>query len=486
MNYFVNPPYIKKNKLKYKLNYKFTKLFRNYKNRIFFNKHKNFKLIFTFLSYNTEILKKINIDLFDNIIISNKNQYKLLNKHVNNKKIILIPAIPKEYEIKNKNSNDKKIGGILSPICKSSNIKKSIDIAIKDGCTKIYLFGYMKDPIFYNKEISQIIKNYNGKIKYYNSISKDKIYNLVTDIYDYSTNRATDLLEKECKLLDISLHTENKYDEDILPNLKEIFTTKDIEEDFYKILNKLKNHEHFAFTRYSDGELFILQNKELILDTKFIKIGDKNINGKGYSKEDHKHFDPKEHSFYKNKLVESFQFEKENYYKGISCKCCVKKEDYEWQFENENGLKNTKFQNLTWANLLINKNYERFITDMYPVLTEYKVVFVCNEKADLSSLPFVIKEFKVGYNAMINDYPQIEDIKKWISENNVKDYLFLFAASSFSELAIKELFEFNDQNTYMDIGTALNMFMNMKNDRGYLGEYWCGNFGNDLKRKCIW
>ena len=229
-----------------------------------------------------------------------------------------------------------------------------------------------------------------------------------------------------------------------------------------------------------------MQNKELILDDKLIKVDGKQLKG-GYKKEDFKNFNPNEHSFYKDKLIESFIFNKKNYFKGIACKCCVTKEDYEWQFKELLGdIKSEENKNLSWANIFINFNYEKFINLMYPLFSEYETVFVCNEKANLTPMPFVVKDFRVGYNAMINDYPQIEDMKRWIDENNIEGYLFLFAASSFSELAIHQLYEHNDKNTYLDIGTGLNMFMDMRNDRGYLDEYWHGNGNSYLNRKCVW
>lgn len=257
---------------------------------------------------------------------------------------------------------------------------------------------------------------------------------------------------------------------------------KKIENDFYKLLDLLKKHESFAFNRFSDGELFILQNKELILDHNLVQVGEK-VYGHTYTKEDFKHYDPKEHGFYRERLVDSFVFDKCNYFKGICCRCCTSDKDFEWQFEML-GEKNNP--NLTWANLLVNANYPRFINEMYPIFSEYKTVFICNELADLSAMPFVVKEFRVGYNAMINDYSKIDDIKRWILENNIQGYLFLFSASSFSKMAIHQLYSVSDKNTYIDVGTCLNIFMNMKQDRSYLKEFWLGEPGKDLKKNCVW
>jgi hypothetical protein len=251
--------------------------------------------------------------------------------------------------------------------------------------------------------------------------------------------------------------------------------------DFYKLLNLLKAGEPFAFNRFSDGELYILQDKELVLDAKQVKVGEKISEGI-YKQEDHKRFHPEEHSFYRDRLIDAFKFQKKNYFNGLSCRCCVGEENFQWQldFHGQTDL------NFTWANLLVNGNYPRFIREMYPIFNNYKTVFVCNEKADLSVLPFIAKDFRVGYNAMINDYGLIETMKKWIDENEIAGYLFLFSASSFSKMAIHQLYEHSDKNTYIDVGTTLNPFMNMRLDRTYLKSFWLGTKGRDLDKICIW
>ena len=40
---------------------------------------------------------------------------------------------------------------------------------------------------------------------------------------------------------------------------------KNFREDFFKLKRKLGNKENFAFSRFSDGEMYILQNKEVVL-----------------------------------------------------------------------------------------------------------------------------------------------------------------------------------------------------------------------------
>jgi hypothetical protein len=252
-------------------------------------------------------------------------------------------------------------------------------------------------------------------------------------------------------------------------------------EHFVKLVDKLRNGEHFAFARYSDGELYILQNVELKLDQGVIQIGNK-VQGGVYQSPDFKHFNPKEHAFYQQKLVEAFQHRQLNYYKGISCSCCVGKDNFDWQVNLHGG----DDESLTWANLWVNGNYPLFISVVLPIFYSKKCVFVGNDKADISTFPFFVKDFRVGYNAMINDYDKIETIKTWIREHNIQDHVFLFSASTFSNLAIYELFKEFPNNSYIDIGTCLAPMMKMPVERGYLKAFWNYSPNEDIKKLCIW
>jgi hypothetical protein len=256
---------------------------------------------------------------------------------------------------------------------------------------------------------------------------------------------------------------------------------KDFKQHIQLFKQKLINREPFAFARYSDGELFILQNKKLKLDNGLIQVGN-NVTPGFYKAQDFKHFDPIEHKDFRNKLLEAFTHRQSNYYKGISCRCCVGDESFNEQINIHGG--DNEF--LTWANLFVNSNYPTFIEEILPVLQTYDTIMTCHHDANLDKLEFVIKDFRIGYNAMINDYSKIQDIKNWIDQENITGKLFLFSASTFSNLAIYELFKHNPTNTYLDIGTCLTPFMNMPMERSYLQEYWFQNPGQDLKRNCIW
>ena len=263
---------------------------------------------------------------------------------------------------------------------------------------------------------------------------------------------------------------------------------KDFKKDFEALCNKISSNENFAFVRFSDGEADILKNIRLILADDYVIEGNVKHDF-GYSKEDHKHFDPEKHGFVREKLMESFLFSKENYYTGIACPCCIGgKNAHVWM---KKLVKRTN-ENLTWANLLVNGNYKMFIEKMIPILSKRKIVLVCSKNADIEKtrkeLNFdIVKDFRVGENCIVNDHHLIEDIKKWIRENDIENHVFLFSASSLSEILIYELFKDYGNNTYLDIGTTLHPFFGLKLERDYLKGYFSESYNSqDINKACEW
>jgi hypothetical protein len=113
-------------------------------------------------------------------------------------------------------------------------------------------------------------------------------------------------------------------------------------------------------------------------------------------------------------------------------------------------------------------------------------VFVGHESADTSKLPFIKKDFRVGYNAFINDYDKIDIIRQWIKENNITNHVFLFSASTFTNLAVYELFRDFPNNSYIDIGTCLTPIMSMPTERDYLKGFWSYRGSQSLNQICVW
>ena len=262
---------------------------------------------------------------------------------------------------------------------------------------------------------------------------------------------------------------------------------KDFKNAFNILLEKINNKDNFAFTRFSDGELFILQNKTVVLADNHYITGD--VRGPNrYTKEEHKEFYPEQHQVYQQKLVETFKHNQENYFKGIctSTDGHVGKQNFDWMIDFHGG----DHPNLTFANLLINANYSRFVEEMVPLFMDREIVYVVNELADTSKLPFEIsKKFEIGSNCMINNYDTSEKVRDYIEENSIKDAIVLCSAASLSNFVIYDCFKHNQDNTFIDIGSCLNPLLGLegwKYTRGYLTGYWL-NSGSPFQRQVdIW
>lgn len=235
---------------------------------------------------------------------------------------------------------------------------------------------------------------------------------------------------------------------------------KSFRNDLKIIIEKLKNRENFAFSKYADGELHILANKPV-------------NNGEFW-------FVPEKDSENRQHMIDSFTFKNDNYYVGISCPCCI------GGLPVHNWMKtNSKQDNshLTWANIFVNGNHDYYVSNMVPLYKEYDVVVVSNNDSNLDALPFDVKKhFSIGKNAWVQNYDVIAEMKGYIDNNSIEDHLFLFCAGPFGNILAHQLFKHNSNNTYIDIGSTLNVMLlgDKGKNRGYLrGE-------SSLKKMCVW
>ena len=262
---------------------------------------------------------------------------------------------------------------------------------------------------------------------------------------------------------------------------------KDFKQDLELFNEKLKSMENFAFVRFSDGEADILKNIKLEIRSDYVIEGDV-LHNFGYSEEDHKSFDPDKHGFVREKLYKSYRFDKKNYFTGIGCPCCIGGINIHTAMKR--GI-NRPSSTLTWANLFVNGNYKNFIEKTIPILSDRKIVFVCSENANIENaaeeLNFnVVKDFRVGKNCIVNDHHLADEIKDWIENNKIENHVFLFSASSLSEILIHELYDAFDNNTYLDIGTTMHPYFDLGYERDYLKGYWKNEPLPDSTKVCKW
>lgn len=229
---------------------------------------------------------------------------------------------------------------------------------------------------------------------------------------------------------------------------------KEFHTEIYKLYERLKSRKHFAFSKYADGEWAAMTGR-LLNNGEFFTQNDEKTKGSI------------------KLLVESFQYKDENYYVGISCPCCQGMAHYEMK---KNSLQEET--NLTFANIFVNSNYEFYREKFIPEYKNWKVNLVANECSNISNLPFEVSKFyPIKKNAWVEDLHVIEEIKNMNTENE----LYLFCAGPFGNILAHQLWKHNKKNTYLDIGSTLNPFLETEGfKRGYL-------YGSeDVNKVCVW
>lgn len=238
---------------------------------------------------------------------------------------------------------------------------------------------------------------------------------------------------------------------------------KDFKQEFEKYKKMVVDHIPFAFSRWADGEIWILQNRSYSLSP----------TSYGYVyPEDQKDFDANKHQFHREKLWQSLKYSSPTYHIGITTGSDAGIHGYsprDWMIENSG----SNIEQITYANLWINSNYRRFRAEVIPLFSQYKTVLMCNERSNLSNWQNLQKVFYVGSNCIINDDNKIDEMAEWVEKEKPKGWLFLFAASSLGNLCIHRLHQIAPENTYIDVGSALNPDLGLSLDRAYLSA-WAG------------
>ncbi len=228
---------------------------------------------------------------------------------------------------------------------------------------------------------------------------------------------------------------------------------KTFQGDLLKLFELLKTKTPFSFSKYADGEFAMLTNRKI-------------------TNCDNWTFDPTIDNKYYLELLESFRFNEKGYYVGISCPCCVSKSDVDWMRKNVN----VDEEHLTWANIFVNGNYNKFKEIFIPEFSNHDIVLVANENANINNLPFgIIKHIKIGNLAWKENYNLVNELPK-VDYNNK---LFLFCAGPLGNMLAAKMWKHNKNNIYMDIGSTLNSWL-IGNNRGYL------RGADTINKICVW
>ena len=135
---------------------------------------------------------------------------------------------------------------------------------------------------------------------------------------------------------------------------------------------------------------------------------------------------------------------------------------------------------LTYTDIFMYSNWKYFITDMYEEFKNWEVIGVFGNNTNTNGLGLnVIKTFTITYSAYVNSLHLIDEIKKYIDDNQIKNKLFLITGGPFANILIYELFKHEKNNVYLDIGSALDIKLG-------LGETKPGQYSWNDQRTYNW
>jgi len=244
--------------------------------------------------------------------------------------------------------------------------------------------------------------------------------------------------------------------------MSEIFTPNALLE-LERVKNWLKSKKQFTFVRFSDGEIEILRNRYLEIN-KGVTVFRGQVFKNNYSGIDSKIFDPNIHQSLRSDLLEVAMYRDEYFLKGIVTKHNDAIYDREFMVRLNGGFA----KNLTFTDLFLNSNFQRYKAEIIPLFKEFEHVYViANHRAQLKGFDGDAKLIKIPDN-FFSDYEVVlENILAELTDV-YEGSLILSSASSLSNILGFRLHTQNKKITFMDIGTSINDMLSLSDAaRGY-------------------
>jgi len=225
------------------------------------------------------------------------------------------------------------------------------------------------------------------------------------------------------------------------------------------------------FSRFSDGELFMMLGKSIRLTPSGAWIDGKQVNTQRYEDHDCKTFYPNSDMAISNELIQAVGHTSPGYVAGLPLPCCIG-QDMSTELNRVIGQAPVLWST---ANLFINANYPFFIESVLPIILSRPVVLIANYRANTAVIPNLVGHIPLGDDCKpyIDGYTmQIEALVSSMSQADRHDSVFLFAGSYISNLLIYRATKKWNDLTLLDIGTSLHPLLRLKIYRHYLHLYW--------------
>lgn len=241
--------------------------------------------------------------------------------------------------------------------------------------------------------------------------------------------------------------------------------------DLGALIDFLRRGVPITFIRFSDGESEIIHGSI----TKISK-GLTTFQGRSFSNEfpewDSKTFHPEQHLSLRHDVLASAWFHNRRYFKGVLTSSNNRRaERFLMERWNRGDL-----STLTFTDLLINSNYDRFKAEFWPLLVERKelVFFIANHRVQKTASDYKI--IPVPDNA----FDEYEKVKSTVMKQLVElpaGAIVCSSASSMSNVWGHALLLRRPDITFFDVGTSINPFLG-------LGESGRRYLENSNRKKC--
>jgi hypothetical protein len=213
----------------------------------------------------------------------------------------------------------------------------------------------------------------------------------------------------------------------------------------------LNSKSPFTFVRFSDGEIEILRNRALFIGEGKI-VWHKGSFHYDYPEFDSKDFNPDRDIQIRLDLINSAIYQSKNYFKGIpaSHNSAILDRNLMIEFNNNTST------NLTFADLLINKNFLKFRREIVPIFMEFNDVYlVGNFRARPEVFNSSWKLVPIQDN-FFSDYENIVNKTMKILSSLPLGSLVLGSASSLTNILGQKLNEERKDITFLDVGTSMH------------------------------
>lgn len=227
---------------------------------------------------------------------------------------------------------------------------------------------------------------------------------------------------------------------------------KDFNQDFEYFTNLILSNNNFAFSRYGDGEVALMQGKPIGINTQAYNVD--------------KWSSPNTITKLGIDLLNTLDHTEQNYWYGIPADS-----DFEGNSECFDFL-TSKIKNkesITFANMWINANYQKM--KLFFNTLKKPVYLICNQKAKKENFPFPVIEIIpfpddcVNYWEFNRDH-FLEYLKDEIPQ--ITNQTFFIAAGPVSEILIHHMFEINPNNQYIDVGSSIDEYVHQYITRPYM------------------